>query len=78
VKAPRLEINFVRSRKEIQLQWPSACLCELEGTPDAADPTGWSGLEIRPVETGNRIGLLLPAVQKYQFYRLKCDLEVVR
>jgi hypothetical protein len=79
-KAPRLEIDRLRLRErdEIQLQWPSGCLCELEGNPDVSDPKAWSVLEVRPVESGNRMGLVLPAEEKFQFFRLKCDEEAVR
>jgi hypothetical protein len=78
VKHPRLGIASSRSPHEIQLQWPAGCQCELEGNPDAVDPRGWKKLDVQPVESGHRLGLLLPAVQKVQFFRLKCDAEVVR
>jgi len=78
VKAPRLEIAAGRLGEGIQLQWPSGCLCELEANTDAADPRGWSVLEVRTVDEGNRVGLLLPAVQKLHFFRLKCDDQAVR
>lgn len=76
LKHPRLEISWARS--EIQLQWPSGCLCELEGSPDPADSRGWTVQDVRPLENGNRVGLLLPAVQKVRFFRLECDDEAVR
>jgi len=76
VKAPRLEIAVDRSG--IQLQWPSGCLCELEANTDAANPRGWSVLEVRTVDEGNRVGLLLPVVQKLHIFRLKCDDQAVR
>jgi hypothetical protein len=78
MKQPRLEIASSRSPGEIQLQWPSGCLCELEGNPDPTDPKGWTQLEVRPVDDGNRLGLLLPAVQKFQFFLLNCDADEVR
>jgi len=79
VKGPKLEIRVDRANQEmIELQWPSACVCELEGNPDATDPRGWSVLEVRPVENGNRLGMLLPAVQKVRAFRLICDMEAVR
>jgi hypothetical protein len=78
VKAPRLEIAADRSGKEIQLQWPSGCLCELEANTDATDPRGWRVLELRTVDEGNRVGLVLPTEQKPQFFRLKCDDQTVR
>lgn len=78
LKRPRLEITSGRSPDEIQLQWPAGCLCELEGNSDASDPQGWTVLDVRAVESGNRLGLLLPAVQKFQFFRLNCDAEAVR
>lgn len=56
----------------------SACLCELEGNPDVGDPRGWSVLDVQAEETGARMGLLLPAVQKFQVFRLRCDDEAVR
>lgn len=77
-KRPRLEINRTRSPQELQLRWPSGCVCELEGSSDVTNPQGWTVLDVQPTENGNRIGLLLPAVQKYQFFRLKCDDEAVR
>jgi hypothetical protein len=77
-KGARLEMKTGRSSQEIQLQWPSGCLCELLTSTNAADPKGWSVLNAQPVENGNRIGLLLPAVQKVQFLLLKCDDEAVR
>ena len=77
--AARLEMNTGRSREEIRLQWPAGCLCELEvNSNNVADPRGWTVLDVQPNESGNRIGLLLPAVQKYQIFRLKCDDEAVR
>ena len=79
VKGPRLQIQRGGENKGmIQLQWPAGCVCELEGNPDATDPRGWSVLDVRPVENGTSLGMLLPAVQKYQFFRLNCDIEAVR
>lgn len=78
LKQPRLEIGPTRTPQEIQLQWPAGCLCELESNPDPSDPQAWSKLELRPVDNGNRLGLLLPAVQKLQTFRLRCDAEAVR
>lgn len=78
VKRPQLELRRTRAQDEIQLQWPSGCLCELEWNSEFNDPRGWKVPEGKLVETGNRIGLLLPAVQKVQFFRLKCDEEAVR
>jgi len=75
---PQLEIDLSRAPQEIELQWPSGCLCDLEGTADPTDPQAWEPLDVRPTENGTRIGLLLPAVQKFQFYRLKCDEEAIR
>lgn len=77
--APRLEFRQERGAENaLFVQWPSGCACELEENEDPADPRGWKPLDIRPVETGARIGLLLPAVQKVRAYRLKCDEEAVR
>jgi hypothetical protein len=67
-----------RTREEMRLEWPSGCLCDLEVSESVADTKGWSVLEVRLDENGNRVGMLLPAVQKYQFYRLICDDEAVR
>jgi len=53
-------------------------MSKLEGNLDATDPQGWTKLDVRPEDNGNRVGLLLPAVQKLQFFRLKCDAEAVR
>ena len=79
VKHPRLEIRPDRaSREMIQLQWPAACVCELEANSDLNNPRGWTVLEVRPTENGNRLGMLLPAVQKYEFFRLRCDIEAIR
>jgi hypothetical protein len=78
VKRPRLEINLTRTQEEIQLQWPSGCLCVVEGNTDPANRQGWTVLDVQPAEHGNRLGLLLPAVQKFQVFRLKCDDEAVR
>lgn len=78
LKRLRLESSFDRAKGELRLQWPSACLCELEGNPDLNDPRGWMKLEVQPVQSGNRLGLLLPAVQKFQSFRLNCDDEFVR
>jgi hypothetical protein len=78
VRHPRLEIYSTRTPQEIQLKWPAGCLCELEVNPDAANPQGWTPMSIQPIETGNRIGLLLPAVQKVRLFRLKCDPDAVR
>ena len=77
-KGPRLEIRSTRSQEEIQLQWPSGCRCELETNADVADRDGWNVLDIKPVESGNRLIMLVPAVQKVRGYRLKCDEEGVR
>jgi fibronectin-binding autotransporter adhesin len=78
IKGARLEMKTGRTSQEIQLQWPSGCVCELMTSTNAADPKGWSILNVQPVENGNRTGLLLPAVQKVQFFLLKCDDEAVR
>jgi hypothetical protein len=78
VKGPRLKVQADREKKEIQLQWPAGCVCDLEVNSDVTDRGGWSVLEVRPTESGNNLGLLLPAVQKYQFFRLNCDIEAVR
>jgi len=77
-KRPRLQIAHSRANGEIELQWPSGCLCELEGNSDPANPQGWEPLNVTPVETGTHIGLLLPAVQKFQAFRLNCDAEAVQ
>ena len=79
VKQPRLEIQIDRENAgNIRLQWPAGCVCELEGNFDPTNRAGWSVLDVRPIETGNRLGLLLPAVQKYQCFRLKSDIEAIR
>lgn len=78
VKPSRLETALDRSKQEIQLQWPAGCVCELEVNENIGDSRQWTVLEVRPVESGNRVGLLLPAVQKFEFYRLICDDELVR
>jgi FG-GAP-like repeat/FG-GAP repeat len=79
VKAPRLEIGFDRTNQEmIQLEWPAGCVCEVEANPDVSDPRGWSVLDIRPVENGNHLIMLVPAVQKVRSFRLNCDMEAVR
>lgn len=78
VKSPRLNIASSRASQEIQLQWPAGSVCELQGTSSSEVTQGWTNLEVRPVESGNRLTLLLPAVQKLQFFRLKCDPEAVR
>ena len=75
---PKLEIHLSRASQEIELQWPSGCLCDLETTTDPSDPRGWEPMDVKPMENDTRIGLLLPAVQKFQFYRLKCDEEAIR
>ena len=78
-RAPRLQVQIAREDKEmVQLQWPAGCVCEVQGNLEATDPRGWSVLEFRPVETGNQLGMLVPAVQKLQFFRLICDFEAVR
>ena len=56
VRHPRLEIYATRVPQEIQLQWPSGCLCGLEENPDVADPRGWKAMAIQPTENGNRVG----------------------
>jgi hypothetical protein len=78
LKSPRLEIHLTRTPNEIQLQWPSGCQCQVEANSDSTDSRGWKPLEVTPVENGARLGMLLPAVQKFQMYRLKCDAEAVR
>ena len=78
MKHPQLEISPTRTAQEIQLQWPSGCLCELEENGDLGDPQGWTPMSIQAVESGNRLGLLLPAVQKVRLFRLKCDPDAVR
>ena len=78
VKRPRLEIQTTRTPQEIQLQWPSGCLCVLEENPDPSDPRGWQPLNVQLEENGTRVGLLLPAVQKVRGYRLNCDIDKVR
>jgi hypothetical protein len=79
VKQPRLLIQADRENAGmIQLQWPAGCVCELQVNLDATSREGWTALDVRPVETGNRIGLLLPAVQKFQSFRLELDIEAIR
>jgi len=79
VKQPRLAIQADRENAGmIQLQWQAGCVCELQVNLDATSREGWTALDVRPVETGNRIGLLLPAVQKFQSFRLKLDIEAIR
>jgi hypothetical protein len=72
VKQPRLAIQADRENAGmIQLQWQAGCVCELQVNLDATSREGWTALDVRPVENGNRLGLLLPAVQKFQSFRLK-------
>jgi len=79
VTGARLEVRPDRANPDmIQLQWPSGCVCEVEENPDVSNPRGWSVLDLRPLENGARLGLLVPAVQKVRGYRLKCDMEAVR
>lgn len=78
LKLPRLEILPGRSPQEVQLQWPSGCVCEVEGNSDPTNPRGWELLDVKPVENGTRIGLLVPAVQKVRNFRLRCEEETVR
>jgi fibronectin-binding autotransporter adhesin len=79
VKAPRLEVRRDREKKEtIQLLWPAGCVCDVEVNPDPTDPRGWSVLDLRPVEEGNQLIMLVPAVQKVRSFRLSCDVEAVR
>lgn len=73
---PRLKIS--RGKEEVQLEWPAGCVCELQGSEDVTDRKGWSVLEVRPTESGNALGMLLPAVQKYQYFQLECDGEAIR
>jgi len=76
LKPPRLEIS--RAGTVVRLQWPIACLCELEINDDPGNPSGWSAAEIRTSDDELKTGLLVPAVQKVRLYRLKCDDEKVR
>jgi hypothetical protein len=78
VQRPRLEISPTRSPQEVQLRWPSGCVCQLEASIDPSNPQGWTVQDVQPTENGTRLGLLLPAVQKIQVFRLKCDDEAVR
>jgi hypothetical protein len=50
----------------------------LEASIDPSNPQGWTVQDVQPTENGTRLGLLLPAVQKIQVFRLKCDDEAVR
>jgi hypothetical protein len=50
----------------------------VEANSDLADPRGWSELDLRPVEDGNHLIMLVPAIQKVRSFRLKCDMEAVR
>ncbi|HEX5220252.1 MAG TPA: VCBS repeat-containing protein [Verrucomicrobiae bacterium] len=76
LKRPRLEIS--RVGPDVRLQWPVACVCELEINDAPGNPNGWSATEVRTTDDERTAGLLVPAVQKVRLYRLNCDDEKVR
>jgi hypothetical protein len=78
VKHPRLEISKTAVPQEIQLRWPSGCLCDLQQNTNAAAPAGWTLKSVSLIESGNRVSVNLPASEKVQLFRLKCDPESVR